>query len=178
MTWWPSYTVFFLLFHFSLATLWWQDGVSRPPVLSHIPRDQVALVSGSSEILGKATAILASIETAPSCHRSATTSLLGDCSRLNGSATSHEKLLEDTRSEYAAALALCELREAGASIPAACEHISSRRELRKGSLEQCLGSLKQEPQSWTSYSNNRRNAHVICAAVRSEVEQGECPASL
>ncbi|KAI9827907.1 MAG: hypothetical protein M1826_006213 [Phylliscum demangeonii] len=37
----------------------------------------------------------------------------------------------------------------------------------------CLGVLEKKPQWWTSYSNARQNAMVICQAVRSEIEKDE-----
>ena len=40
-------------------------------------------------------------------------------------------------------------------------------------LEQCLKALESRPQWWTSYSNSRQNAMVICQASRIEVEKEE-----
>jgi hypothetical protein len=40
-------------------------------------------------------------------------------------------------------------------------------------LEQCLRSLESRPQWWTSYSNNRQNAMIICQASRIETEKEE-----
>ena len=40
-------------------------------------------------------------------------------------------------------------------------------------MEQCLKALESRPQWWTSYSNNRQNAMVICQAARIETEKEE-----
>jgi hypothetical protein len=40
-------------------------------------------------------------------------------------------------------------------------------------LGQCLKSLESRPQWWTSYSNNRQNAVVMCQAARGQIEKGE-----
>lgn len=45
--------------------------------------------------------------------------------------------------------------------------------LPKKDLEQCLRSLESRPQWWTSYSNNRQNAIIICQASRIEAEKEE-----
>lgn len=43
----------------------------------------------------------------------------------------------------------------------------------KEELEACLKSLESRPQWWTSYSNSRQNAMVICQATRVEMEKEE-----
>lgn len=45
--------------------------------------------------------------------------------------------------------------------------------LPRQDLEQCLKSLESRPQWWTSYSNNRQNAMIICQASRIEAEKEE-----
>lgn len=40
-------------------------------------------------------------------------------------------------------------------------------------LEQCLKTLESRPQWWTSYSNSRQNALIICQASRMEKEKEE-----
>lgn len=46
-------------------------------------------------------------------------------------------------------------------------------EVPKELLEQCLRTLESRPQWWTSYSNSRQNALVICHASRIETEKEE-----
>ena len=102
--------------------------------------------------------------------------------------------LERLRSLYAARLAICELDGAGISIPAPCSPVnvlpwqkksrfgfsvkpeSETRieyEFPQQVLTPCLKSLESRPQWWTSYSNNRQNAMVICQAARIENEKEE-----
>jgi hypothetical protein len=40
-------------------------------------------------------------------------------------------------------------------------------------VEACLRGLESRPQWWTSYSNSRQNAIVICQAARIEIEKEE-----
>ncbi|OKL55663.1 hypothetical protein UA08_08963 [Talaromyces atroroseus] len=42
-----------------------------------------------------------------------------------------------------------------------------------GVVEKCLSGLESRPQWWTSYSNSRQNAIVICQAARVETEKEE-----
>ncbi|GLA72447.1 hypothetical protein AtubIFM55763_002986 [Aspergillus tubingensis] len=102
--------------------------------------------------------------------------------------------LEHIRSIYAARLAICELNEAGAAVPTSCHpitmrlpqkkglfglstgyktHFNAAETVTKGQLESCLRSLESRPQWWTSYSNSRQNAVVICQAARFENEREE-----
>lgn len=111
-----------------------------------------------------------------------------------------EAALDDLKSTYAARLAVCELVGAGTAVPSFCaplmpsDQAKSKRGfrafLKQGSgqrpatemnhdhikgqqLGQCLKSLESRPQWWTSYSNNRQNAVVMCHAARAQVEKGE-----
>ena len=102
---------------------------------------------------------------------------------------------------YAARLAVCELSGADFLIPKECqafipsERATKKRGLRgywsksgptepstafqyydtitQANLQQCRKALGSSAQSWTSYSNNRQNAVVMCQAMRSEVEKDE-----
>lgn len=99
--------------------------------------------------------------------------------------------METLKSVYAAQLALCEITDAGANPPGTCEPFLpnnpvqlSRKLARnanypeatpkalKGKLSFCLQSLESRPQHWTSYSNNRQNAVIMCQAARIDVEKG------
>ncbi|KAL3465940.1 hypothetical protein BJX64DRAFT_33361 [Aspergillus heterothallicus] len=102
--------------------------------------------------------------------------------------------LDYVRSLYAARLAICELTGAGTPIPSSCLSVNALPPQRKGfwpfivkestadsdienvsksDLAHCLQSLESRPQWWTSYSNNRQNAVVICEASRAEKEKEE-----
>lgn len=113
---------------------------------------------------------------------------------------SHAITLDGVKSTYAARLAICELNGAGAVPPANCSRIVAPQPSRSGrgfmnfmgrgpqrqglatelnddtisgeDLSRCLRSLASRPQWWTSYSNARQNAVVMCQAVRSETDRG------
>ncbi|KAI9663595.1 MAG: hypothetical protein M1829_006054 [Trizodia sp. TS-e1964] len=110
-----------------------------------------------------------------------------------------EATLDEVKSLYAARLAVCELVGAGAAVPAQCSSLMpSKKSKFKWNLitkrdrsdhegdptlvfeevsakqsSNCLKSLESRPQWWTSYSNGRQNAVVICHAVRSQIERHE-----
>lgn len=112
-----------------------------------------------------------------------------------------ESILDEVRSEYAARLAMCELSGAKATLPTPCLALLPSRSRcgKKGRLnvmgflghkesenlcltqvseqemKACLRSLESRPQWWTSYSNARQNAVIICQASRDAVEKGESP---
>ena len=102
---------------------------------------------------------------------------------------------------YAARLAVCELSSAKAFVPAACEaFIPTVKTIKKPTwagyltgkgaskprklhpeydditeqhLAQCLTGLESRPQSWTSFSNSKQNAVVMCHAMRGEIERDQ-----
>lgn len=110
-------------------------------------------------------------------------------------------LLDEAKSIYAARLAVCELSGAKAPVPQACKNfLPTEKNTRKAGirgfftangpskptnsyqeyeliteqdLDNCLAALESRPQWWTSYSNARQNAIVMCHAMRSEVEKDE-----
>ncbi|KAI4284743.1 MAG: hypothetical protein L6R38_001199 [Xanthoria sp. 2 TBL-2021] len=143
-----------------------------------------------SQIYTSALQVLEGLKTSPSCHRLAAATLIRSCQSIDGSVSNPEDSLEDVKSVYAAQLALCEIMDAGSRRPEDCEAFlpghsaqSSRKVTRsfsnpdatanalKGKLSQCLQALESRPQHWTSYSNNRQNAVVMCQAARIDVEK-------
>jgi len=125
--------------------------------------------------------LLASIQTSPSCNRIAVSTLLDSCHSIEGSEHDVETSIEDFRSIYAAQLAMCEIGSANSVKPQSCEALTiatksklkGARSVRKDQLSQCLQSLESRPQWWTSYSNNRQNAGVMCQAARLDIEKGQ-----
>ena len=139
---------------------------------------QPAVIS-KSEVYSQALALLSSMQSAPSCNRAATSGLLTSCQSIEGPNNGHA--LDDVRSIYAAQLAVCELKGAGSQIPPFCDidWPSDATAMTKSShwhenvqLKQCLKSLESRPQWWTSYSNNKQNAVVLCQAARVEIVKG------
>ncbi|KAF2494777.1 hypothetical protein BU16DRAFT_527761 [Lophium mytilinum] len=109
--------------------------------------------------------------------------------------------LDEVKSEYAARLAVCELIGAGANIPGICaifvpsakacvkyrftgfwarnDHQSETQDTlcypqaTPSQFVGCLKALEARPQYWTSYSNARQNAVVMCQASRDAIEKDE-----
>ena len=127
-------------------------------------------------------------------------SITGPSKDAGHSSLDSEAALDDLKSSYAARLAVCELVGAGTAVPNYCAPLMAsdqakskqgfRAFLKYGSgqrratdmdydtvtgiqLGQCLKSLESRPQWWTSYSNNRQNAVVMCQAARAQIEKGE-----
>ncbi|KAJ5603714.1 hypothetical protein N7537_006670 [Penicillium hordei] len=149
-------------------------------------------------IFNEAVKILDSMRSSPSCNRLAATKLVNSCQTFSDgkddTQTDSPETLDLLRSVYAARLALCEIDGAGTPLPPSClpvtvspppqknrfGFVSRHRgpdpvsdEVPKELLEQCLRTLESRPQWWTSYSNSRQNALVICHASRMETEKEE-----
>jgi len=164
--------------------------------------DLTAFVRASSidkpQVYSQALSLLDSMQNAPSCNGLAASTLLDSCQLIEGSTAGGESSLEDIRSVYAVKLAVCEIVSAGSTVPSHCIPFRSvspeaRQRGRGGAgagahgrgkplgandiesrhLSQCLQSLESRPQWWTSYSNSRQNAVVMCQAVRADIEKGE-----
>ncbi|KAL6712219.1 hypothetical protein ACN47E_000096 [Coniothyrium glycines] len=109
-----------------------------------------------------------------------------------------EAYLDNVKTEYAAKLAVCELLSAQPTNPAPPPHceilVPSSKACGKGGrwwhtspealndkqcyptfkdyqYTQCLKSLQSTPQFWTSFSNARQNAVVMCQASRDAIER-------
>lgn len=112
-----------------------------------------------------------------------------------------ESSLDHLETVYAARLAVCELTSANADIPPDCKVVTASKEAcyqkRRGygywfsqqeqskddklcypdapspkQFKRCLKAISSQPQSWTSYSNARQNAVVMCHASRDVIEKG------
>ncbi|KAH8427910.1 putative nuclear membrane fusion protein Kar5 [Aspergillus melleus] len=149
-------------------------------------------------IFVEAVQLLETMKSSPSCNRLAASRLIKSCQSIGAIDESIDPdtyvALEHVRSLYAASLAICELNEAGASTPSPCVPVTTpsqnKRRLfgfsskstspiqgpgtvSKELLASCLKTLESRPQWWTSYSNSRQNAIVICQAARVEGEKEE-----
>jgi len=148
------------------------------------------------QVYSQALSLLDSMQNAPSCNRLAASTLLESCQSIESSTQGAESSLENIRSVYAVKLAVCEIVSAGSTIPSHCipfrSVIAESKQRGRGGagangrgkplsandsesrhLSQCLQSLESRPQWWTSYSNSRQNAIVMCQAVRADIEKGE-----
>ncbi|KAJ0417824.1 hypothetical protein BJY00DRAFT_303131 [Aspergillus carlsbadensis] len=156
-------------------------------------------VQRQDAIFTEAVELLKSAELSPSCNRMAAGKLVTTCQSIGRKPeTSADPDMRNTldyvRSLYAARLAICEITGAGTPIPSSCLAVNASPSQKKGfwpfssketsadsdtenlsrnDLEHCLQSLESRPQWWTSYSNSRQNAVVICQASRAEKEKEE-----
>ncbi|KAJ5256491.1 hypothetical protein N7505_011642 [Penicillium chrysogenum] len=194
-----SYT-FLALAHLSRASAPQHNVPILAPKPSDI--DAVSFLSSRAQdqdsIFNEAVRILDSMRSSPSCNRLAATKLVNSCQTFSdgkdGAQTDSPETLDILRSVYAARLALCEIDGTGTPMPPPClpvtvspppqkkrfGFVSRHRgsdpvsdEVPKELLEQCLRTLESRPQWWTSYSNSRQNALVICHASRIETEKEE-----
>jgi len=152
------------------------------------------------EVFSHAIRIIHDYDRAPSCHRVATKALLDSCQSLEPAAHSANHALDLVKSAFAARLAICELDSAGAAIPPECllmmprtsdeqsllcrstgyhcntDGAESRGQFQPTTQQQnnnCLKALESKPQWWTSYSNARQNAVLMCHAAREQIEHGK-----
>ncbi|KAL4978791.1 hypothetical protein BDW66DRAFT_164464 [Aspergillus desertorum] len=150
------------------------------------------------ELFTEALQLLGTLNSSSSCNKLAATKLVSSCKSIGRNTESiggsdTYLALEHVRSLYAARLAICELNEAGISIPSSCRSVNGFPPLRRGlwgrhtrnsfaaaedlghilksDFEPCLKALESRPQWWTSYSNSRQNAVVICQASRTEIDK-------
>ena len=148
------------------------------------------------ETYTQALALLDSLQNSPSCHRLAASTLLESCQTVDDAPPRTEESLEDIKTTYAARLALCELSATGLAVPSECRVLlpaddregksvlkwikgsgnaksSVFRDVGNRQLSLCLRSLESRPQWWTSYSNSRQNAVIMCQAARVDIDRGE-----
>ncbi|KAL4812904.1 hypothetical protein BDW67DRAFT_178370 [Aspergillus spinulosporus] len=151
------------------------------------------------ELFTKALQLLESLNSSSSCNKLAATKLVSSCKSIGRDTESTSTggsdtylTLERVRSLYAARLAICELREAGIPTPSACRSVDRFQPPRRGlwgrhtrnsfvtdafdnipksDLEPCIRTLESRPQWWTSYSNSKQNAVIICQASRIEIDK-------
>lgn len=172
----------------STSTNEWPDSsASRDRRTFQPNQDLTALIRpepvDQTGIYTNALQLLSSLQGSPSCNRIATSTLLDSCHSLDGSKKNAEESLENVRSVYAAQLAICEIVSAGSAVPQACKSLdfspntnihqmSGFNTIRRDQLGLCLQSLESKPQWWTSYSNSKQNAMVMCQAARVDIEKG------
>ncbi|KAI4717796.1 hypothetical protein E4T48_05983 [Aureobasidium sp. EXF-10727] len=143
------------------------------------------------------------VEKLPSCQKLASKALLNTCSEIDHATSlatdkGVDVMLERSKSIYATRLAICELMDANANIPSSCspfrpvEHASKFNGFRgfivngrftrptaprdfddSQDLDHCSASLSSNPVWWTSYSNARQNAVLLCHSMRAELDKDD-----
>lgn len=157
--------------------------------------------SRNQKVISQAVDFVVSMQTAPTCTRMAASHLMNECKLLEHAPdfakSRPEAYLDNVKTEYAAKLAVCELLSAqspsNAVPPLHCDIlVPSSRACSKGGwwsqvpidsdkqcypeykeyqYSQCLKTLQSSPQYWTSFSNARQNAVVMCQASRDAIER-------
>ena len=157
--------------------------------------------SRNYKVISQAVDFVVSMQTAPTCTRMAASHLMNECKLLDHAPdfakSRPEAYLDNVKTEYAAKLAVCELLSAqppsNAIPPLHCDILvpSSRAcsksgwwsqaptqsdkqcypEYKEYQYSQCLKTLQSSPQYWTSFSNARQNAVVMCQASRDAIER-------
>ncbi|KAJ4330849.1 hypothetical protein N0V87_009659 [Didymella glomerata] len=157
--------------------------------------------SRNHKVISQAVDFVSSMQTAPACTRMAASHLMNECKLLEHAPdfakSRPEAYLDNVKTEYAAKLAVCELLSAqppnSAVPPLHCDVlVPSSRACNKGGwwsqaptnidkqcypehkeyqYGQCLKTLQSSPQYWTSFSNARQNAVVMCQASRDAIER-------
>ncbi|KAF1931414.1 uncharacterized protein M421DRAFT_2909 [Didymella exigua CBS 183.55] len=157
--------------------------------------------SRNQKVISQAVDFVVSMQTAPACTRMAASHLMNECKLLEHAPdfakNRPQAYLDNVKTEYAAKLAVCELLSAqppnNAIPPLHCDIlVPSSRACNKGGwwsqaptntdrhcypehkeyqYSQCLKTLQSSPQYWTSFSNARQNAVVMCQASRDAIER-------
>ena len=132
--------------------------------------------------LVEAKRILDTYRSFPACHRDASSHFI-EVITFVGQYQTEELRLAEVRVWYAAQMALCEIKEAGDVPPAECldMQIPVIRDFEnydlvpiphlRSDMEVCVKALKSEPQTWTSFSNNRQNANALTYLARQDIER-------
>jgi hypothetical protein len=131
------------------------------------------------------------------CHQAAGLQMIASCQSVNSenpTSTKSEEALDRYKSAYAARNAMCELYEAGLPVNPQClalmsftadfelgsgpmlatsTHGSSAEIINTRDLNRCLSALHKDTRSWTSYSNSKQNAAVLCEGSRLAIQKQE-----
>lgn len=129
----------------------------------------------------KGIRLIESTKSSSSCKKIATEQLLNSCSNLDSSLSSQEhssgEELDKVKSQYAARMAVCELKEA--ENPPKLPRCSVLAPLGPGwpvdraQLASCLRELQDSMVFWGSYTNSLQNVGYMCQVARAEIEKEE-----
>lgn len=126
-------------------------------------------------VFEKAMHVIDNLATQTTCQQTAAAQLLITCRASEKSSNpkpiNHE-LLERSKTAYAVRVAVCETGEGRATIPAACRPVLDIPRRLQGEIDvvnaktlaSCLEDLMLEHYYWTSYSNSRQDANILCRA--------------
>jgi hypothetical protein len=128
----------------------------------------------------KGIRLIESSKGSSSCKKAATEQLLSSCSALDASLTQEGRSsgeLDKLKSQYAARLAVCELKEAEdpPKLPrcSLLAYQDAGRSFNRAQLAACLRELQDSMVFWASYSNSLQNVGYMCQVARAEIEKDE-----
>lgn len=141
---------------------------------------------GGSEIgsLMRAKQIIRDLSLSPSCAYDPTARLLRQCKNIKPRTQNSEsdQLKSKIQATYGISMALCEARQARASIPSACEifeNVSQRQAsesseftFRQTEIENCMQFIF-DTASWTSYVTFRAQSADLCDSSRVDYQREE-----
>lgn len=190
-----------MLLHIPAALSYYHSPSADPSPTANLGTLFQYTTSRNHKVISQAVDFVSSMQTAPACTRMAASHLMNECKLLEHAPdfarSRPEAYLDNVKTEYAAKLAVCELLSAqppnNAVPPLHCDIlVPSNRACNKGGwwsqaptntdkqcypehkdhqYSQCLKTLQSSPQYWTSFSNARQNAVVMCQASRDAIER-------
>ncbi|KAF2626225.1 hypothetical protein BU25DRAFT_395691 [Macroventuria anomochaeta] len=194
-------TIIGALLHFPVALSYYHSPAADAAPTANLDTLFQYTTSRNHKVISQAVDFVVSMQTAPTCTRMAASHLMNECKLLEHAPdfakSRPEAYLDNVKTEYAAKLAVCELLSAQppshAIPPLHCDIlVPSSRACSKGGwwsqaptnsdkqcypeckeyqYSQCLKTLQSSPQYWTSFSNARQNAVVMCQASRDAIER-------
>ncbi|KAJ6049746.1 hypothetical protein N7460_002817 [Penicillium canescens] len=120
----------------------------------------------------EAIQLLDSLNSSPSCNRIAATRLVVSCQAFSGGKDGTHADSPETMDLVRDGVTPPQKSRFGfVSRHKSSDNVSDK--MPREVLEDCLRAIESRPQWWTSYSNSRQNALVICQASRVETEKEE-----
>lgn len=196
-----SIMIFGIMLHAQVALSYYHSPAADAAPTANLNDLFQYTTSRNHKVISQAVDFVVSMQTAPTCTRMAASHLMNECKLLEHAPdfakSRPEAYLDNVKTEYAAKLAVCELLSAQppshAIPPLHCDILvpSSRAcsksgwwsqapsesgkqcypEYKEYQYSQCLKTLQSSPQYWTSFSNARQNAVVMCQASRDTIER-------
>ncbi|KAF2162300.1 hypothetical protein M409DRAFT_27304 [Zasmidium cellare ATCC 36951] len=128
--------------------------------------------------IAEVQATLQSLESKPACSRLAHKTLLNACGAYdrnsNQAFRSTDEAVKTFRDVFAIQMTACEMDEAQQEMPATCQPLlQPLAQDPRPYISDCLSSLHDSINPWTSYVHNKDSGDVMCFAMRAEMDKDE-----
>lgn len=128
--------------------------------------------------LAEVQATLQSLESKPICSRIAHKTLLNACGKYDGRNNqvfrSTDEAVKTFRDLFAIQITACEMDDARQAMPASCQPLlGPLSQDPRDDISNCLSSLHDLVNPWTSYRHNKDAGDVMCYAMRAQMDTGE-----